>query len=298
MTGAGKTKAWAVQGRNGILVGCRYCGGVDGGLDRAAFRAHLQALAGGEAAVSSTAPSVAEQAPAEPQSPLPGIVWSASVSLPVDGPGHRYLVRRGVWAAGEPVPGPVRWLSASAAARVECRPVLPAGSAGAILYRYGGPGEAETNAVQLEAVDGAGRVLECKPGVRRASVWGSAFDAGRRVFRAAAGDGQPSSGTWLTEGPIDALAIVRLGRLGHLDVGGAAVLGASGTPGFRARAIHEPGPVVLAPDRDAAGTEAGDALQAALVAAGRRCRLCRPAGGDWGQVAAEVAGERAAIQGE
>ena len=104
-------------------------------------------------------------------------------------PGARYLlVTRQAWPAGERSPASVRWLPAESARRVGVRPRVPAGAAGCVVYRFGSPGEADTNAAQLEAVNAHGaRVLFGAAG-KRPSVAASDFAAGRRVFHAG-GDG-------------------------------------------------------------------------------------------------------------
>ena len=106
-------------------------------------------------------------------------IWGASVSA--DGsPGAAYLTRRGAWPAGERLPASVRWLPASAAK--ELRPRLPGGSAGALCYLFGAPGEADPAAIQCEAVDASGARVLFGNGAKRPSVTGSDFGGGRRVF--------------------------------------------------------------------------------------------------------------------
>ena len=70
------------------------------------------------------------------------------------------------------------------ARRVGVRPQLPNGAAGCVVYRFGSPGEADTYAAQLEAVNAHGaRVLFGAAG-KRPSVAGSTFTHGARVFLA------------------------------------------------------------------------------------------------------------------
>ena len=59
--------------------------------------------------------------------------------------------------------------------------------------------------------------------------------------------GDVDRGVHLVEGPLDALALVHLARLGAVELAGA-VFGAQGTPGFTSRACPGRGPVVLWPD--------------------------------------------------
>ena len=204
------------------------------------------------------------------------------------------MARRGAWPAGERFPASVRWLPAASARRVGVRPQLPIGAAGCVVYRFGSPGEADTNAAQLEAVNAHGaRVLFGAAG-KRPSVAASDFVGGRRVFHAG-GDGD--RGVHLVEGPLDALALVHLARLGAVELAAGAVFGAQGTPGFTARACSGWGPVVLWPDADAAGSRAALRLRLALEATGRRCTVrLAGAGGDVADWAANEADERAAIQ--
>ena len=65
------------------------------------------------------------------------------------------------------------------------------------------------------------------------------FDA--PAVRAGTGIG----GVHLVEGPLDALALVHLARLGAVELAAGAVFGAQGTPGFTARACSGRGPVVF-----------------------------------------------------
>ena len=203
------------------------------------------------------------------------------------------MTRRGAWPAGERFPASVRWLPAESARRVGVRPRVPDGAAGCVVYRFGSPGEADTFAAQLEAVNARGERVPFGAAGKRPSIKGSAFASGRRVFQAG---GNVDRGVHLVEGPLDALALVHLARLGAVELAGA-VFGAQGTPGFTARACSGRGPVVVWPDADAAGSGAALRLRLALEAAGRRCtiRLAGAAGDveDW---AAHEVDERVAIQ--
>ena len=99
---------------------------------------------------------------------------------------------------------------------------------------------------------------------------------GGRSMPAGTGD----RGVHLCEGPLDALALMHLARLGAVELAGA-VVGAQGTPGFTARACAGQGPVELWPDPDAAGSGAALRLRLALEAAGRRCSGMRQGATVW-----------------
>ena len=220
-------------------------------------------------------------------------VWGASVSA--DGsPGAAYLTRRGAWPAGERLPASVRWLPASAAK--ELRPRLPGGSAGALCYLFGAPGEADPAAIQCEAVDASGARVLFGNGAKRPSVTGSDFGGGRRVLVASAGD-PDRGGVHLCEGPLDGLALVHLARLGAVNLDGAAVIAAAGAGGWRLAAVKGwPGPVALWPDSDLAGSGAALRLRLALSAAGRTAAIQSAGDGDLTDWAAVEAAERAAIR--
>ena len=200
---------------------------------------------------------------------------------------------RRVWPAGERFPASVRWLPTESARRVGVRPRVLDGAAGCVVYRFGSPGEADTNAAQLEAVNAHGERVPFGAAGKRPSVAASAFAGGRRVFHAG-GDGD--RGVHLVEGPLDALALVHLARLGAVELAGA-VLGAQGTPGFTASACPGRGPVVLWPDGDGPGERAAVRAKRALRRAGRdvAIRLC---GSDVTAWAVEFTSEREAIQDE
>ena len=292
---AGKNTCWFRPGsRTAVAGGCRRCGGRLSGPD---FRAHLEALAGGLGSfvlsADPAAPRVAEERSIDP---LPGRVWAAGVSVTADSLGFRYLCeRRGVIGPGDVLPASVRWVQASAARAAGCRPRLPEEAAGILIYRFAGPGDVDTWAVQFEPIDELGRRVSCRTGsaaVKRPSVCGSFLAAGRRVFEAA--PGVPGRGCWLVEGPLDALALVRLDALGVIALDGAAVFGAAGVPaGFTPRACWAPGPVWVAADGDKAGLDAAVRLCVCLEHAGRPHTSCRaPRGLDWSDLARESAMER------
>ena len=166
-------------------------------------------------------------------------------------------------------------------------PRLPVGAAGALVYRFGVPGDSSTWAVQVEAVNGAGERLTGwrfwngtewatrEPNPKRPSSTGSRFAGGRAVFvgRPAASAG---AGVVVCEGPVDALA------LAAMMPGGAAVLGVAGTSGFKVEAVAAwPAAVVtISPDGDEAGDAAAVRMAVALQRAGRPWRIRRPGARD------------------
>ena len=308
--GIGENTCWFAEGsRSPVRGGCRKCGGR---LSPAAFREHLGAIVGDLGAASAAgrnASAVCRSVPTRPD-PLPGRVWSASVALRSDSPGFRYLRRRGVVDVSGLVSPSVRWLSLGAAVSARCAPRLPAACAGALVYRFAGPGDTETWAVQFEPVDDDGRRVACSVRgavIKRPSVAGSSFGLGRRVF--CADPGADGRGCWLVEGPLDALAVCRLDALDQLfrvDVSGrhrpqrldgAAVFGVAGVPaGFRRLACWAPGPVVLAPDADGPGVEAATRLGTELRLHHRSHVISRPPyGADWSDLARDTGIEREGI---
>ena len=292
--GAGGTDTcWFGPGsRAEIRAGCRRCGTR---LTGPLFAQHLCAVSGG-GYLASRSPVTPRPAFEPPLDPRPAAVWAATVPLAPAHPGFSYLVdERRVVDRLHALPRSVRWIDTRCAAAADCRPQLPAGAAGALVYRFCGPSEPETRAVQIEAVGFDGRRIGFARAGKRPSVLGSWSGRARRVFVAAAGE--PGSGCWLVEGPLDALAIVRLSRLGLLDLHGAAVFGAAGVPGgFRPRACWNPGLVTVAPDSNPPGQRAAVSLAVALAAAERPYRIHTPGpGSDWSDLARFAALEREAI---
>ena len=285
-----------------VWVICGVCGGR---LESAALREHLDALCGPAPVVPDRFPGTPRRRrPQEPRHAESSSRHAAAAAWreagPVDGtPGRVYLVGRGVWSG---TIAAVRWLPGAAARRLNIRPSLPPGTAGVLVYRYAAPDERETLAVQIEAVDGEGRqrYFKAKRPAKRPAAISSNFDQGRRVFTARRGE---STGVWLCEGPLDAMALLALELHGALDLGGAAVLGTAGTALFCLAAVAGvPGPVTLAAQDDrpsvlAAVTLGGDVRRST----GRTVRIRRPGEGltkrDWADAALEAA-EREAIKNE
>ena len=282
VTGAGRRGAWFEPGRTAAVVGgCHKCD--------ESFEAHLSAVRGEPA--RDVAPHHATHArPAAPPSDLSARLWRAAAA-PEQTPGARYVVeRRKAWPAGERFPTSVRWLPAASARRVGVRPPLPTGAAGCVVYRFGSPGEADTCAAQLEAVDTDGERVTFSPWrpeddrAKRPSVRGCTFDGGRRVFRAA---GDPDLAIHVCEGPLDALALVHLERLGLVALHGGAVHGTSGAALFRPAACPGRGPVTVWAQNDPEhhGQHAAVTLRRALRRAGRDVTIRLPPHGftDWAE---------------
>ena len=118
----------------GVLAGCGKCGG--GRLDGPTFRAHLDALTGHTWRHAAPHAPISSPAPNTP-SPRPGAVWGATAA-PEGTPGAIYLTGRVCWPAGERFPPAVRWLTADAARRANCRPSVPNGAAGGVVYLFAG----------------------------------------------------------------------------------------------------------------------------------------------------------------
>ena len=83
-----------------------------------------------------TRPPISSPAPNTP-SPRPGAGWGATAA-PEGTPGAIYLTGRVCWPAGERFPPAVRWLTADAARRANCRPSVPNGAAGGVVYLFAG----------------------------------------------------------------------------------------------------------------------------------------------------------------
>ena len=179
VSGAGRACCFASEGRAGdVALGCRKCGGNGGKLESESFLAHLAALVGETARHVAAHATNDRAAIATTPSALPGRAWLASE--PVDGtPGHTYLVARRVWPAGERFPASVHWLPTESARRVGVRPRVPDGAAGCVVYRFGSPGEADTNAAQLEAVNAHG---ERVPSSSRQNARQSKMSSNREII--------------------------------------------------------------------------------------------------------------------
>ena len=309
VTGAGRTKAWVGPGAGGgVRIGCRHCDPT--GLSSRQVREHLEALCGSSGPGVSQS-LVAPSAPVQDRNPsrwLPGRVWGAAGDVSGT-PGAVYLAGRCACPGG--ALEAVRWLSSERAAGLELRPRLPSGAAGAVLYRFARSVEVDTAAVQLEAVSSDGERLQVPRRVqgadgrwtdgdlvKRPSVTGSRFSDGARVFVARRG---PSEGEcWLTEGPVNALALVVLSDLGVKVPGDAAVLGVAGTAGMTAAAVAGfTSGVVVASDGDGPGWSAARDLILDLRRSRREVRPePAPPGSDWGDVAADELSEAAAVLSE
>ena len=197
---------------------------------------------------------------------LPAAVWRASEALQAQ-PGAPYLTARGLPG---PWPVSVRWLPTESARRVGLHPSLPAGAAGAILYRFASPDDGGTrHALQVEAVNADGARLAFATAGKRPSVWGSTFTHGARVFLAR--DGGP--GVALCESVLDALAV---GRYPWGAPSGEAVIAGAGTSGLQAAAVRRwPGPVTIWAHGDGPGRRAALVLRLRLETAGRAVTINR-----------------------
>ena len=304
VTGAGTRGAWFQPGGTVEIVGgCHKCGR----LDADSFKAHLAALAG------ETARPVAAHGPTAgrrivPPSDLPARIWLAS-EAPDGTPGARYLVeRRKAWPAGARLPAAVRWLPVDAARGVGVTPRLPRGAAGCVVYLFAAPGEPGAHACQLEAVTAAGDQRRFYPWLpkkkrpKRVGVHGADFNGGRRVFHAG---GDPDRAIHVCEGPINALSLVHLERLGAVALAGGAVHGTNGAALFRPAACPGRVPVTIWPDNDPheQGQVEAAKLFGALGLAGRRVTIRRVPSwygdvNDWVRAILENRAEREAIQHE
>ena len=141
-----------------------------------------------------------------------------------------------------------------------------------------GPDDGGTlHALQVEAVNADGARIAFATAGKRASVAGSTFTHGARVFLAR--DGGP--GVSLCESVLDALAVVG-SPWGAVD--GEAVIAGAGTSGLQAAAVASwPGPVTIWTHGD------GPGLRAVKTPT-------PPQGLDWADVAQQDHDERAAIQ--
>ena len=278
------------QGDTTVLIQCSH------GCD---FRDLLDALGLADHDAAARAVPAAAPTPEPKADPRPTAVWDAGAPAD-DTPGALYLAEvRCVWPHGEALPLAVRWLPRDDAQGLgqKLRPQLPKQAAGALLYRFGSPGEPTTQAVELEAVDANGSrvpfVLRDRKAKRPAAA-GSHFSPSR-VFRAK--DSPPARGVHVCEGALDALALVHLEHLGHVGLRTAAVVGVHGTSGFKGRLVNWPGRVTLWPDGDPVGRRAAAVFADELEAIGRAVTIRRQAPNhdlaDW---ATEAARERQALQ--
>ena len=294
VTGAGSRGAWFEPGRTAAVIGgCHKCD--------ESFAAHLAAVCGEPArhVAPHHAPTARPAAP--PPSDLAARLWRASAA-PEQTPGARYLVeRRQAWPAGERFPASVRWLPGNVAREVGITPRLPRGAAGGVVYLFAGPGDVDAAALQVEAVNAHGKPIK----LGKAKRWGlsdQSFDGGRRVFRAA---GDPDLAIHVCEGPINALSLVHLERLGAVALDGGAVHGTNGAAQLRPAACPGRAPVTIWPDNDQheQGQVAAAKLFGALGLAGRRVTIRRVPSwygdlNDWVRAILEDRAERKAIQHE
>ena len=106
-----------------------------------------------------------------------------------------------------------------------------------------------------------------------------------------------TAGVNLAEGPLDALALAALWRMGILRsvLGDRPIVGTAGAGGWRSAAVAGwPGPVTLWTQADGAGYRAALRLRLALGGRAAACELA-PDGMDWADVAQVERDEREAI---
>ena len=182
---------------------------------------------------------------------LPSAVWRATI-LADDTAGAAWLVGRGAWPEGRPLPERVRWLPKSA---IEKFPQLgiPAQMAGALAYAYRAQeGKRSLRGLCLEGLLPGGKRPEKRVARTCGTKKGAWFDPS---FGQAIGPD-----TVLVEGECDALAAFGFGIFPEstrvLCAGGSANLAASKLPECGAK--H-----TVWPDGDDAGRKARDQLLAA-----------------------------------
>ena len=212
-------------------------------------------------------------------------------------PGRLYLALRLAWpphGIGPELPAAVRWLACEAAPgsdRAAKWYGLPDGAAGALIFAWCRPGDADPRAVTVIAVSAKGERLPAWPNGPKVREAGTRAGT---VFEARA----PSSGAdaaHVAEGEADALALALAPWCG---AGG--VYAAGGTTGMRTDperfAALTSGPVVLHADDGEGGGGAAAKAQARIQATGRGCRVewCRD--GDPNDELAAYLIERAAIR--
>ena len=287
--GAKSDRFWIRKGESALIIACR---------TGCTFDELLRALrlTNGNDSPKRT-DRVAPGPAARQRNPWLSDVWQAAVKAD-DTPGGRYLVdRRCVWLEDQPLPSAVRWLPAQRAKKQRVRQSdWPVAAAGCLVYRFAVPGEADTWALTVEAITEDGNACPFVRGGKRPSLAGSYFAHGRRVFRVG---GELKHGMHLAEGPLDALALVTLHRLGQSvrPLASAAIFGVDGTSGLTVPACHGVGPVTIWTDGDRPGRVAGHKLRAALQAVTRPCRLvAAPPGRDWANEAADAVAERRGIR--
>ena len=186
-----------------------------------------------------------------------------------------YLARRGTWppiTVGPDLPATVRWLEADKVKALptwtrngeEMRLVLPPDAAGVVVFEFARPGQ-PPDGVSLTAVGGIGkstgnRVLFNNGKKALTLGWRSG-----RVFEARNVSG---GSLWLVEGECDALALTLCGHGG--------LVRSVPTSGYQLSAMTDPERrnVVLVPDWDAKGTEAGVRLYRQALEANVTRRVC------------------------
>ena len=208
---------------------------------------------------------------------LPDRLWRGARTA-AGTPAERYLAEeRGLPAA---VRHPdIRWLPWNAAVRLECRPEAPRGAAGVILYRYANDIDEPdaAGALQMEALSHTGRRIPYRDGVKRISTLDSIFGTAARVFRARRNLG--TKDVWLTEGPLDALAVLALEALTggsnkpeerkKFNTAGADIIGIAGSGNVREEMIRPyKGSITAAFDNDGSSYRGANRIDEMLAAEG------------------------------
>ncbi len=286
------------------LVGCRGC--VDGGASgfAAVLRAAFPDRGRGESrpVAHETALPRSEPRSAQAEDPRIGLtraLWR-STTPPDATPGRTYLAARDAWpprGIGPDLPATVRWLAADAAPAVDRAAKwygLPPGAAGSIVFAWRSPAAPDRwpSALSLLAVSADGERLRWPMGRERGPKMRTVGARGGLVFEARPGaDAEP---VHLCEGEVDALGLALAPWTGP-----GRVLAAGGTGNMRGLAGSLPGvgPVVLHADADGPGGAAAGRVRAAVLAAGRECRIeTYGPGEDPASALAGDVGERAAVR--
>lgn len=182
-----------------------------------------------------------------------------------------YLARRGTWppiTVGPDLPATVRWLQADMVKELPTwtrngrtlRLILPADAAGVVVFEFARPGQ-PPDGVSLTAVAGTGDRVLFGNGEKALTFGGRSG----RVFEAR----NVAGGLlWLVEGECDALALTLCGYGG--------LIRSVPTGGYQLSAMTDPErrDMVLVPDWDAKGTEAGVRLYRQALEANVTRRVC------------------------
>ena len=214
-------------------------------------------------------------------------IWGAAI--PANGtPARRYLADRLAWppdGIGPDLPAGVRWLPRERAPAADPAGEwyrLPAGAAGAVVYRLAAPRSVTAAAVSLEALDA--------DATRLAKRWRRTFGALKGRLFTVAPIGKATGDVVICEGFVTALAAAWL-------YPGARCYATGGTAGMATIALPDPAPdegarrIVIEADGDRRGDEAARAARDRLLGA----RVTWRHAGDAADELAAMVGERGAI---